>query len=70
MRMRSIVTCAAALAASISATYGGPCWDDLSAVQAKIDAVLERKAADGPTCYCGSHGRNKPSTDTAFAGNR
>jgi hypothetical protein len=49
MRMRSIVAyAAAALAASISARYGGPCWDDLSAVQAKIDAMLEAKAADGP----------------------
>ena len=48
MRMRSIVTCTAALAASISAGYGGPCWDDISAVQAKIDAMLETIAADGP----------------------
>ena len=57
MRMRSIAACTAALAASISASYGGPCWDDLSAVQAKIDAVLERKAADGP-----------PATAEAMAG--
>ena len=48
MRMRSIAACAATLAASISASYGGPCWDDISAVQASIDAVLEAKAADGP----------------------
>jgi hypothetical protein len=48
MRMRSIAACAAALAASVSASYGGPCWDDISAVQASIDAVLETKAADGP----------------------
>ena len=49
MRMQSIVVyAAAALAASISASYGGPCWDDLSAVQAKVDAMLEAKAADGP----------------------
>src|SRR5262245_38585459 len=46
MRMRSIAACAAALAASVSASYGGPCWDDISAVQASIDAVLETKAAD------------------------
>jgi hypothetical protein len=56
-RMRSIVAYAATLAASISASYGGPCWDDISAVQAKIDAVLERKAADGP-----------PATAEAMAG--
>jgi hypothetical protein len=57
MRMRSIVACTATLAASISASYGGPCWDDISGVQAKIDAVLERKAADGP-----------PATAEAMAG--
>ena len=49
MRMRSIAAYAAlALATSISASYGGPCWDDLSAVQAKIDTMLEAKAAAGP----------------------
>ena len=57
MRMRSIVACAATLAASISASYGGPCFDDISGVQAKIDAVLEAKAADGP-----------PATAEAMAG--
>jgi hypothetical protein len=58
MRMQSIVAyTAAALAASVSASYGGPCWDDLSAVQAKIDAMLEAKAADGP-----------PATAEAMAG--
>ena len=58
MRMRSIVAyAAAALAASISTSYGGPCWDDLSAVQAKVDAMLEAKAADGP-----------PATAEAMAG--
>ena len=58
MRMRSIAAYAAlALATSISASYGGPCWDDLSAVQAKVDAMLETKAADGP-----------PATAEAMAG--
>jgi hypothetical protein len=57
MRMRSIVACAATLATSISASYGGLCFDDISAVQAKIDAVLEAKAADGP-----------PATAEAMAG--
>jgi hypothetical protein len=57
MRMQSTVACAAALAASISASYGGPCWDDISAVQAKIDAMLEAKAAAGP-----------PATAEAMAG--
>src|SRR5262249_17103089 len=58
MRMQSIVGyAAAALAASISGSYGGPCWDDVSAVQAKVDAMLETKAADGP-----------PATAEAMAG--
>jgi hypothetical protein len=57
MRMRLIVVCAAALAASISASCAGPCWDDISAVQAKIDAMLEAKAAAGP-----------PATAEAMAG--
>ena len=57
MRMRSIAACTAALAASISASYAGPCWDDISAVQAKIDAMLEAKAAVGP-----------PATAEAMAG--
>src|SRR5262249_2350260 len=58
MRMQSIVVyAAAALAASISASYGGPCWDDLSALQAKVDAMLETKAADWP-----------PATAEAMAG--
>src|SRR5262249_52776395 len=58
MRMQSIVVyAAAALAASISASYGGPCLDDLSALQAKVDAMRETKAADGP-----------PATAEAMAG--
>jgi hypothetical protein len=57
MRMRLIVAYAASLAASISASYAGPCWDDISAVQSKIDAMLEAKAAAGP-----------PATAEAMAG--
>jgi hypothetical protein len=45
---RSAVACAAALAALISASYAGPCSDDIGRMQAKIDAVLEAKAAAGP----------------------
>jgi hypothetical protein len=51
MRMRSIVACAATLAASISASYGGPCWDDISGVQAKIDTVDGRNIASDGQCY-------------------
>ena len=45
---RSLVACVAALAASISASYAGPCWDDIFSTQAKINARLEAKAAAGP----------------------
>jgi hypothetical protein len=39
---------AAALAASMSAGYAGPCSHDIDRMQARIDAWLETKAADGP----------------------
>ncbi len=40
---------AVALAASASAAYAGPCSDQIDAMQARIDAKLEAKAAAGPT---------------------
>ena len=40
---------AVALAASASAAYAGPCSDRIDAMQARIDAKLEAKAAAGPT---------------------
>ena len=60
MRMRSIVASIAVLATSISASYAGPCWDDLSAVQAKIDAMLEAKAAAGPPATAGAMAGTSP----------
>jgi hypothetical protein len=54
---RLIAACATMLAGSISASYAGPCWDEIYAVQAKIDAMLEAKAAAGP-----------PATAEAMAG--
>jgi len=45
---RSLLVCASAFAASMSASYAGPCWDDIGSMQAKIDAKLEAKAAAGP----------------------
>src|SRR5262249_15065940 len=44
----SLPACAASLAASISAVYAGPCWDEIATMQAKINAKLEAKAAAGP----------------------
>jgi len=43
------VACAAALVASMSASYAGPCSHEIDRVQAQIDARLEAKAAAGPT---------------------
>jgi hypothetical protein len=40
---------AAMLAVSISAAAAGPCSDQIDAMQARIDAALEAKAAAGPT---------------------
>jgi len=49
MRIRKMaVACVTALAASMSTSYAGPCWDDIYNMQAKIDAMLQAKAAAGP----------------------
>ena len=40
---------AIAFAAAISASHAGPCSDEISNMQARIDAKLEAKAAAGPT---------------------
>jgi hypothetical protein len=42
-----------AVAATASATYAGPCSDQIDAMQARIDAKLEAKAAAGPTAKQG-----------------
>jgi hypothetical protein len=39
---------AAALAASMSVSYAGPCSSEIDRVQARIDARLEARAAGGP----------------------
>ena len=46
---RLLVFGAIAFAASISASYGGPCTDEIGNMQARIDAKLQAKAAAGPT---------------------
>jgi hypothetical protein len=46
---RFLVACAAALAASMPASYAGPCSPEIDRVQAAIDARLEAKAAAGPS---------------------
>jgi hypothetical protein len=51
--LRILVFSAMAVAASASATYAGPCADQIDAMQARIDAKLEAKAATGPTAKQG-----------------
>ena len=45
---RLLVACAAALAASVSAGYAGPCLHEIHRVQLEIDAKLNANAAAGP----------------------
>ena len=47
--LRALVFGAMAAAASASAAHAGPCSDQIDAMQARIDAKLEAKAAAGPT---------------------
>jgi hypothetical protein len=46
---RVLVFSVMAVAATASATYAGPCSDQIEAMQARIDVKLEAKAAAGPT---------------------
>jgi hypothetical protein len=39
----------AALAASLSVSYAGPCTDEIDRTQARVDARLEALAAGGPS---------------------
>jgi hypothetical protein len=50
---RVLVFGAMAAAASASAAHAGPCSDQIDAMQARIDAKLEAKAAAGPTAKLG-----------------
>jgi hypothetical protein len=51
--LRVLVFSTMAVAATASATYAGPCSDQIDAMQARIDAKLEAKAAAGPTAKQG-----------------
>ena len=46
---RTMVLCAFALAASMSASYAGPCSQGIDRMRAKIDAELGTLAAAGPS---------------------
>ena len=50
---------AIAFAAAMSASYAGPCSDEIDNMQARIDAKLEAQAAAGPTARegVGAEGR-------------
>ena len=47
--LRVLVFGAMAVATSASVAYAGPCSDQIDAMQARVDAKLEAKAAAGPT---------------------
>ena len=51
--LRVLVFSAMAVAATASAAYAGPCSGQIDAVQVRIDAKLEAKAAAGPTAIQG-----------------
>ena len=50
---RSLVFGAIAFAASVSPSFAGPCSDEISNMQARIDAKVEANAAAGPTARQG-----------------
>ena len=47
--LQRIALSGAAFLASVSASYAGPCSADIDAMQRRVDANLEAKAAAGPT---------------------
>jgi hypothetical protein len=51
--LRVLIFSAMAVAATASTTYAGPCSDQIDAMQARIDAKLEAKAAAGPAAKQG-----------------
>jgi hypothetical protein len=51
--LRVLVFAALAFAASASAAHAGPCSGQIDAMQARIDAKLEAKAAAGPAAKQG-----------------
>jgi len=52
--LRVLVFSAMAVAASAGAAHAGPCAHQIDAMQARIDAKLEAKAAAGPTAKQGA----------------
>ena len=46
---RTLVLCASVLAASMSASYAGPCSNEIDRLRAEIDAKLGALAAAGPS---------------------
>jgi hypothetical protein len=51
--IRILIFSAMAIAATASTTYAGPCSNQIDAMQARIDAKLEAKAASGPAAKQG-----------------
>jgi len=47
--LRTIALSGAAFLTAVTASHAGPCSADIDAMQGRIDAKLEAKAAAGPT---------------------
>ena len=66
---RSMLICAVALAASMSASYAGPCSSEITRIQGLIDAIHRAKAQGGPTASEGvaatTHRQPTPSSIAA-----
>ena len=71
MRIRRYLgLCAAVLVASMSASYAGPCLDEIGTMEARIDARLKAIAAAGPPATAEAmEGPNSPQpTPRSIAG--
>jgi hypothetical protein len=53
IKLRLVLFGEMVIAASMSTAHAGPCSDAIDAMQARIDAKLEAKAAAGPTAKQG-----------------
>jgi hypothetical protein len=64
LKIRTMLACAAALAASMSATYAGPCSSEITQVRDVIDARIHEKAATamGPTGTVAPHRQPTPES--------
>jgi hypothetical protein len=65
---RLLVFGAIAFGASLSASYAGPCSDEIDNMQTRIDAKVEAMAAAGPTARQGGASTHVQPTPRSIAG--